>query len=312
MNKLFRLSSILGILSLVLICFSCSPGIEKSEPSGKAELLKYTVTSDNHPMTLWSKESSDPKGVMLFVHGRTWSALPDFDLQVDGEDLSLMDGMNEQGYSTYAIDLRGYGETPRDSSEWNNPTKAAADIIKVIAWIGEKENRKVHLFGWSMGSSLSLLATQLESKNLASLTLFGFWKDMDVAIPEDSSSIQLLKIVNTAEAAASDFIVPGSISDKAVDAYVEMSLKADPIKVDWRNLNEYNALDPGLIDIPVLIMQGEFDPIGPTDVQAKLFTRLKTANKSWAVIAGGDHAAHLEKPREQFIQVLTNFVQRFN
>ena len=89
-------------------------------------------------------------------------------------------------------------------------------------------------------------------------------------------------------------------------------LEADPIKVDWRSLDEYNKLDPASIEVPVLIIQGEFDPIAPTEVQTKLFTRLKTADKSWAVISGGDHAAHLEKPRAQFIQVLNNFIERFN
>ena len=62
----------------------------------------------------------------------------------------------------------------------------------------------------------------------------------------------------------------------------------------------------------VLIVQGEFDPIAPTDKQAKLFTRLKTADKSWVVISGGDHAAFLEAPRKDFIHSFTSFIDRFN
>lgn len=304
-----------SIISLILLTFvwtSCTTSSNDETSNTYVNLQKQTVLSDGHPIAVWEKRIPDAKGVILFVHGRTWSALPDFDLQVEGEDLSLMDGMIEKGFSTYAVDLRGYGETPRDSTEWNTPIKAAYDILAVVEWIKVQENMKVHLFGWSMGSSLSLLATQLESKNLASLTLFGFWKDMDMMIPEDSVNVELLKITNTAEAAASDFIVDGSISDKAIDTYVKASLAADPVKVDWKNLDEYNMIDPRLIETPVLILQGEFDPIAPTPVQAKLFTRLKTANKSWTVIAGGDHAAHLEKSRDQFISVLTNFITRFN
>ncbi len=80
-------------------------------------------------MAVWQKEADNAKGIILFVHDRTWSSIPDFDLQVEGEDLSLMDGMLNQGYTCYAIDLRGYGETPRDSTEWNTPNKAARDII---------------------------------------------------------------------------------------------------------------------------------------------------------------------------------------
>jgi alpha-beta hydrolase superfamily lysophospholipase len=179
------------------------------------------------------KGKKDSKGIILFVHGRTWSAVPDFDLQVEGEDLSLMDGMVAEGYTTYAMDLRGYGETPRDSTEWSTPNVAAKDIQNVLRWISKQQhNKKVHLFGWSMGSTLSLLATQQNSDDIASLTLFGFWKDMDFQFPESKKSPVLRRTVNTAKSAASDFIVPGNISKNAIDTYVKMALESDPIKVD--------------------------------------------------------------------------------
>jgi predicted dienelactone hydrolase len=59
-------------------------------------------------------------------------------------------------------------------------------------------------------------------------------------------------------------------------------------------------------------MQGEFDPIAPTTFQAKLFTRLKTADKSWMVVSGGDHAAFMETPRPYFINGFSDFIDRFN
>ena len=170
----------------------------------------------------------------------------------------------------------------------------------------------MHLFGWSMGSTLTLLATQKNAKDIASLTVFGYWQDLDVKIPESSTSVQLQKRVNTAENAASDFITPGNISQKAIDTYVKTALEADPIRVDWRFESQYNSIDPTLITTPVLILQGELDPIAPTEKQAKLFTRLKTADKSWVVISGGDHAAFMETPRKHFIHTFTQFINRFD
>ena len=287
--------------------------IEVVSTSDKKALVKHSVLSDGHPMALWEKKADDPRGIILFVHGRTWSSLPDFDLQVEGEELSLMDGMTAEGYTTYAIDLRGYGGTPRDSTEWVSPNRAVKDILNVLSWIsGQNNNRKVHLFGWSMGSTLSLLAVQQKADHIASLTLFGFWMDLDVKIPEDPADIQPEKRVNTAAHAASDFITPGNISQKAIDTYVKTALESDPIRVDWRNQSEYNSIDPSLISIPVLLLQGELDPIAPTERQAKLFTRLKTADKSWIVISGGDHAAFMETPRAYFIHSFTQFIGRFN
>jgi alpha-beta hydrolase superfamily lysophospholipase len=311
------MKTLLRIVVLAISLSTITTSCETENPTDvvskeKKELIMHTVNSDGHPMAVWEKDAVNPKGIILFVHGRTWSGVPDFDLQVEGEDLSLMDGMVAEGYSTYAVDLRGYGETPRDSTEWLTPTTAAKDIINVLHWVSaQNKKRKVHLFGWSMGSTSSLLATQQNSEDIASLTLFGFWKDLDFKILENSKNPQLKKEINTAKNAASDFIVPGSISRKAIDTYVKMALESDPVRVDWKSEAEFNDIDPALITTPTLLIQGEFDPIAPTAFQAKLFTRLKTADKSWVVISGGDHAAFMETPRKHFISAFTSFIDRF-
>jgi alpha-beta hydrolase superfamily lysophospholipase len=317
MTYLLKQQCILVLLLVVTIaCKAENQPIIKSNATAilvNDSLIEHTVLSNGHPMAVWEKKVENPKGLILFVHGRTWSGVPDFDLQVEGEELSLMDGLVEQGYSTYAIDLRGYGKTPRDTTEWSSPEIASNDILNILNWISEENNNsKVHLFGWSMGSTLSLLATQKESKDIASLTVFGYWQDLDSKIPEDTNDKQLMKSINTAENAASDFIIPGSISQKAIDTYVKMALAYDPIRVDWRHESEYNSINPSLIATPVLLIQGEFDPLAPTVNQLKLFTRLKTADKSWVVISGGDHAAFMETPRKHFIQSFTAFIDRFN
>jgi alpha-beta hydrolase superfamily lysophospholipase len=61
------------------------------------------------------------------------------------------------------------------------------------------------------------------------------------------------------------------------------------------------AVDPSIITLPVLLLQGEFDLISPTEIQAKLFTRLSSSRKSWVVVPGGYHAAFMEAPRSYFI-----------
>jgi len=127
-----------------------------------ADLERHTVIADGHPLALWEKSAPGATQAILLVHGRTWSALPDFDLQVEGEDLSLMDGLVAAGYAVYALDLRGYGETPRDETEWLTPNRAADDVAVVVAWIAAAGDwsMRPHLFGWSMGSTISQLAVQ--------------------------------------------------------------------------------------------------------------------------------------------------------
>src|SRR5262249_36682414 len=81
---------------------------------GPGSLERFTVTSDGHPMAVWARRPVNPRGAILLVHGMTWSTRPDFDLQVPGLQRSVMTSFAAQGFAAYGVDLRGYGETPRD------------------------------------------------------------------------------------------------------------------------------------------------------------------------------------------------------
>jgi pimeloyl-ACP methyl ester carboxylesterase len=117
---------------------------------------------------------------------------------------------------------------------------------------------------------------------------------------------------NTAARAVSDFITPGSISRPAVDAYVRQALASDPILVDWRNLDRFNALDAQRVKAPTLMMIGQFDPFyaQQSTAQAELFIRLGTADKEWVILPGGDHAALLERTAPRFVEAIASFLER--
>jgi pimeloyl-ACP methyl ester carboxylesterase len=276
---------------------------------GAAELVQHTVLSDGHPMALWEKSIPDAKGHIILHHGRTWSSLPDFDLQVPGEDLSLMDGFNEQGYSVWALDARGYGETPRDASGWNTPDKAARDLSNVLDWLSERTGEQIHVWGWSYGSMIAQLTAQRYPEHFKSLTLFGYPVNPDTNYADPPGITEPPRSPTTAEAAASDFIVPGSISQQAIDVYVREALAADPVRTDWNQLQQWNALDASEVNIPTLLLQAEFDPLAPTESHARVFSQLGNPNKQWVVLSGGDHAALLETPRMRLILASVHFME---
>ncbi|MDP2129027.1 MAG: alpha/beta fold hydrolase [Pseudohongiella sp.] len=274
-----------------------------------AELIRHNVDADGHPMALWEKSIPDPIGHILLHHGRTWSSLPDFDLQVPGEDLSLMDGFNAMGFSVWALDARGYGGTPRDSTGWNTPDRAAQDLAIVLDWLQERNGQKTHVWGWSYGSMVAQLAAQRYPEVFRSVTLFGYPTDPDAVVAADTTAGEPPRRATTAEAAASDFIVEGAISRNAVDAFVAAALAADPVRSDWNQLHQWNALDGAELAIPVLLLQAEFDPLANTDAHARLFVKIPDANKQWVVLAGGAHAALLETPRARLIKASTDFMK---
>jgi pimeloyl-ACP methyl ester carboxylesterase len=299
---------LLRLISITLFLFIALPPAATAE---QLELRRHTVMADGHPVRVWEKSAAGASESILLVHGRTWSALPDFDLQLDGEDLSMMDSLVDEGYAVYAIDLRGYGETPRDDTEWLTPSRAADDVAIVISWIARQKawQSNPHLFGWSMGSTISQLMVQRHPGLVSSLILFGYWRDVDSVLPADDPEIVPLKEANTAEAAASDFITPNSISQTAIDAYVAAALAADPVRVDIRGADEYNVLDGARITVPTLVIAGEFDPLAPAENQARLLVSIGNGHKQFVSIPGGDHAALLERPRDYFIHAIVTFLE---
>lgn len=302
------------LVSILLV--NSTPGIWAKETNAdeakRFTRTQHTVTVDGHPLAVWEKRPAKATGAILLVHGRTWSGVPDFDLQVPGEDLSLMDALVGEGFAAYAIDLRGYGGTPRDQTGWLTPNRAAADVAGVLAWIDGREHldEKPALLGWSMGSMISQLCAQQHGAKLSALILYGYPTDPDRKNEKRPTPSVPARKKNTAKAAASDFVTPGSISKRAIAAYVQAALAADPVRVDATAMHEYNELDPAKVVVPTLILQGQFDPFAKDDAHAKLFTRLGHPDREWVVLPGGDHAAHMEAPAARFVQAVVSFLRR--
>ncbi len=305
-------------LLLVLVVALAACGDRMDRPAQRlvvdsvpATLVRHTVEADGHPLAVWEKSPEGHAAVVVLVHGRTWSTVPDFDLQVPGEELSLMDGLNGLGIAAFGVDLRGYGETPRDPSGWNTPGRAADDVAAVLTWVRERHpGAPVHLFGWSLGSMVSQLTAQRHPELVDRLVLFGYPQRPGSERPIQEPNGDPPMEETTAEAAASDFITPGSISAEAIQVYVAAALEADPVRTDWTRGHEWNELEPAAVTVPTLVLQGQHDPLSPSASLALLFDGLGSPDKAWVVVPGGDHAAFLETPRPYFLSALESFLLR--
>lgn len=112
---------------------------------------------------------------ILLLHGRTWSSQPVFDLRTSDDDdkrQSTLQSLADLGFAAYALDLRGFGETPRDyrfhdndegdhvenreresagdsddeknqqrrSGGYTTPMRCVADVKCVIDWIAKRHS----------------------------------------------------------------------------------------------------------------------------------------------------------------------------
>lgn len=298
---------------VILLLTLCMLGCSISEPAGGSMLTsEHRIEADGHALALYEKRGPAANATILLIHGRTWSGKPDFDLQVSGEELSLMDALAELGYATYSLDLRGYGGTARDQSGFTTPDRSAADVATALRWIADHSgiSGRPVLFGWSFGAMVSHLTAQQHSLLLSRLVLYGHPYAPDRNYPANQGTDQQPEYrVNTAAAARSDFITKGSISEHAIHSYVDASLAADPLRSDWQHLDQFNALDPALLSMPTLIIRGEFDPFAKLEAQRILLQRLANPNSRLITLSGGDHAVHLERPRA-FVEALQAFLDR--
>ena len=275
-------------------------------------LERFVVTSDGHGLVVWARRPASPRGAVLLVHGRTWSSRPDFDLQVPGLQRSVLTSLAARGLAAYAVDLRGYGETPRDASGWITPRRAAADVINTLTWMTAQHPTlpRPTLVGWSRGATVAMLAAQRSPDRMSGLVLFGFAYDPDLSFEDPTYPSKPPRLKNTAAAAASDFVSSQVTPRSVVDAFVAQALRSDPVTADWRSEGEFNELSPARVHVPTLLLFGDRDiNVTPGDA-AKFLGRLGTTDRQMVSLAGADHAAQLEDTHDAWVTAVVEFVAR--
>ena len=270
------------------------------------------VADDGHRLALWeARPAGVPKGEIVLLHGRTWSALPNFDLHAPGQQVSVMEALAAKGYAVYALDQRGYGATARDRTGWLTPRRAAADAEAATDWVAARApgKRRPALLGYSRGSATAMLATQRHPEKVSSLIMYAPYYNIAKRPEVPAEPTTPPRVATTREAAGEDFLTPKSTPPGVKAAYVRSAVKSDPVRVDWRHEEEFNALNPLKIHTPTLILNGEADPIAKEAGLPAFFSLLGTVDRAWVVLAGADHVAHLERTAA-FVYAVTSFLER--
>lgn len=308
------------LVACTIATVSLTPVMSAQRPGTDLPARSSVRADDGHLLTLWSRRPAGAvRGSILLLHGRTWSALPNFDLRVPGQRISLMEALVARGYAVYALDQRGYGATPRDSTQWLTPSRAARDAVQVLDWIAAHESSggRPALFGYSQGSMTAMLAAQRAPGAMSTLVLYGFPLDLSAASPGAAPaaasgaarSTQPERRPTTIAAAEEDFITPESTAPGVKEAYARAAVAADPVRSDWREEQEFLTLDPSSLRMPVLVINGERDPYATRAHLGAFMARVAGVDRSWVVLARADHAAHLERQPE-FVDALVNFMSR--
>lgn len=307
MNTIPR--SVVGVVAALVVVLGVTTATQS--PLGSPP-QRFTVTSDRHPLAVWARVPAAPRAAILLVHGRTWSSRPDFDLQVPGLKRSVMQSLSDRGIAAYAVDLRGYGQTPRDPSGFTTPTRAAADVADVLRWIAARHPslEKPALLGWSNGGLVSLHVAETQASLLSSVILFGFTPETAYQILPVPAPRVAPKTKNTADAATSDFIAPSVTPAAVVRAFAAAALAADPIFAEWKDEHEWNVLEASRLTAPVLLLHGEKDPGASAEAAGRFLAAVSSRSRSYVVLPFADHCAQLEDTHDAFVSAVAEFITR--
>ena len=270
---------------------------------------------DGKPIKLYMREkhsrAANPSAfagtrkVVVLAHGAGTPGTVAFDLQVEGgpgTTYSLMDYLAARGFDVFAVDYQNYGRSDQHPCGLCVTTKVAAeDLNATVDYVRKLRGvDKVHVLGWSWGTTVSgLFATQHPQK-VDRLVMYAppVWSE-----PRGQAPTAEFRNV-TPDNSRGLFEAPASDA-AAVDAWVKAVERWAP-KAPNGVLLDLNTkmpiTDPRRISVPTMIIIGDLDRATPIN-QANLpgyFAALPNTDKQLIIIPGAGHALTVQKPRLRF------------
>ena len=305
------------LMALVAAVLLLHPTLRAADESiaGDEHWVQSVSSADGKPLKLnvWEKrlKAADPSAfaksgkVVLLAHGAGTPGRIAFDLQVPEKSAvtySLMDYLAGKGFDVFAVDYQNYGRSDRHPCGLCVTTQVAAnDVNAAIDYISKLRSvDKVHLLGWSWGTSVTGLLNMQHPEKVKRLVLYAppVWSE-----PRGQAPTEEFRTI-TAEGTR------GVFESQATDAIaVEAMLRENALWVlkapngVLLDLNTKMPLtDPKKITAPTMIIFGDLDRLTPI-TQPNLpgfFAALPNTDKQFIVIPGAGHMLTIQKPRLRF------------
>jgi pimeloyl-ACP methyl ester carboxylesterase len=282
-----------------------------TKDSGKAKLF------------LFEKCAGDPAktaGTILFVHGSSMAAQPTFDLQVPGRpDSSAMDFFARHNFDCWCVDMEGYGRSTKDRDNNARIAQGADDCLAAASYIQKLRGKRPFLvYGISSGALRAALFAQRHPDLVARLALDAMvWTgegsptlaERKKKLPEFSAKNRR-PIDKAFIHSIFDRDHPGTAEEKVIDAFADAVIALDdsvPTGTYVDMCAHLPVVDPEKINVPTLIMRGQWDGIASFDDLAKFFARLPNPDKQFTVMPGISHASFQQKNYALVYHILLSF-----
>jgi pimeloyl-ACP methyl ester carboxylesterase len=259
-------------------------------------------------------------GTVLFVHGSSMASQPTFDLSVPGRpDSSVMDWFAARGFDTWCMDNEGYGRSSKHRPINFDISNGALDLAAGSEYILQRaQDDKLMVYGISSGALKAALFAQRHPERVARVALDAF-----VWTGEGSPTLAQRKLklpeflARNRRPIDRPFVEsifsrdhPGCADEKTVSAFADAILTLDssmPTGTYVDMCSKLPLVDPEKLDVPTIVMRGEYDGIASFEDLAEFFKRLPNTFKQFTVMQGISHASFQQKNYKMVYHILHAF-----
>jgi alpha-beta hydrolase superfamily lysophospholipase len=131
--------------------------VSQSPMTGEIRKNEFSANKGDVKLALYRKRLAKPDAdksppVLFLVHGSSLSALSSFDLNVPGDQYSMMDVFAGYGFDVWTVDHEGFGQSSQTAGT-SDIASRVEDLKAALATVQRETGRsKVHMFGESSGS----------------------------------------------------------------------------------------------------------------------------------------------------------------
>lgn len=278
---------------------------------------------------------------VILMHGATYGSGSLYDTPVEG--YSFMDYLAREGFDVYAVDVRGYGDStrpeqmdlPASQSEPLGRTESGIrDFSAAVNFVLRTSGiSRLNVIGMSWGGSVTGAFAARNGLKVRKLGLVAPQWVSDQPIALDAGGVLGgYRIVRAADAlerwigAAPQWKRETLIPAGGFKAWLDNTVRSEPDEAlrasqsfraangPIQDIREFWAAgkpfyDPGQIEVPVLLIHGEWDTDVPLALAQDYFSHLTgSPDKRWLELGEATHMLLLEKNRRKAYDALARFL----
>lgn len=294
------------------------------------ERQSHRVSVPGGELGAWSvRPAGHPGGpTVVFVHGKTFPSVPDFDLQVPGAALthSYMEYLARRGVHCWTFDHRGFGASfkPAEGSLFTSRVRAR-DLAAVLATVRRLSPSPVTLAGLSLGCATVAAALDRDPGIADRIVLLGpsGWRRLGTDEAHADWRATLVKAGRQRSSyITADFATlekrlwageEALVSRAAFEHFVRGAIDAYPEGPRDRVTALISNIVPfsgkPAIRVPVLAVRGSDDTLATDEDLAAVRRFADPALVTTRVFARRKHDLHLYNEREDVFESIHDFVK---